>query len=166
VTFSTSNAPDIVVGGVFTTGSETTISASGSYSLINSVVSGPTFADSDIYLSSTGSQTVGFTWTGTSRYWITFGIAIDPPAPAGAQSTQPVANAQQGELVAGENPLFGMVAFAGLFLFGRRSLGYYLPGRIADIQELVLLHIGKFIHVIWSRNSERIYSMNHGTGKV
>ena len=74
------NAPDLIVGAVFTASSQTSFTQGGSYGLINSVVTGPSGADEDLLVSATGLQTVAFSWSSTSSYWISVGLAIDPPA--------------------------------------------------------------------------------------
>ena len=87
VGFTTANTPDLIVGAVFTASSQTSFAKGGSYGLISSVVTGPSGADEDLLVSASGSQTVAFSWSSTSSYWITVGLAIDPPAAPGPQGS-------------------------------------------------------------------------------
>ena len=111
VGFTTSNAPDLIVGAVFTASSQTSFTASG---LLNSVVTGPSSADEDLLVSASGSQTVAFSWSSTSSYWITVGLAIDPPA---APALQSVRAFNSGSELAAQPLAFGILS--GLVAFVR-----------------------------------------------
>ncbi len=87
VGLTTANAPDLIVGAVFTASSQTSFTKGGSYGLISSVVTGPSGADEDLLVSASGSQTVAFSWSSTSSYWISVGLAIDPPAASAPQGS-------------------------------------------------------------------------------
>jgi hypothetical protein len=113
VGFTTANAPDLIVGAVFTASSQTSFTAGGSYGLMSSVVTGPSGADEDLLVSASGSQTVAFSWSSTSSYWITVGLAIDPPtAPAPQGSPLPLSTSSSSPAAPlGAHPLgFGILA--------------------------------------------------------